>query len=67
MYFSKYSLLINRIKFWKNKKDFYKYLYTQPESVERNNFQTDLDEYKDIPKLSQSESNSIEDKQKEDM
>ena len=51
--------MINRIKFWKNKKDFYKYLYTQPESVERNNFQTDLDEYNDIPKLSQTESNSI--------
>ena len=48
-------------------KDFYKYLNTQPESVEIHNFQTDLDEYKDIPKLSQSESNSIEDEQKEDM
>ena len=41
-------------------KDFYKYLYTQPESVERHNFHTDLEEYKDIPKLSQTESNSIE-------
>ena len=29
-------------------KDFYKYLYTQPESVERHNFHTDLEEYKDI-------------------